>query len=46
MPAPPGTARLTHFTIVVPDDEERRRIATAVGGELRDPSENAFTLVT
>ena len=45
-PAPPGTARLNHFTIVVPDDEERRRIATAVGGELRDPSENAFTLVT
>jgi catechol 2,3-dioxygenase len=45
-PAPPGTARLTHFTIVVPDDEERRRIATAVGGELRDPSGNAFTLVT
>ena len=45
-PAPPGTARLTHFTIVVPDDEERHRIATAVGGELRDPSGNAFTLVT
>ncbi len=45
-PAPSGTARLTHFTIVVPDDEERDRIAAAVGGELRDPSGNAFALVT
>jgi catechol 2,3-dioxygenase len=43
-PAPPGTARLTHFTIVVPDREERDRIAAAVGGDLRDPSGNAFAL--
>ena len=45
-PAPPGPARLTHIPIVGPDDEEPRRVATAVGGALRDPSENAFTLVT
>jgi hypothetical protein len=41
-----GTARLLHFTIVVPDGDERDRITEAVGGELRDPSGNAFELVT
>jgi catechol 2,3-dioxygenase len=45
-PAPVGMARLTQFTIVVPDDDERARIVEAVGGELRDPSGNAFALVT
>ena len=45
-PAPAGTARLTHFTIVVPDEDERDRIVEAVGRELRDPSGNAFDLVT
>ena len=45
-PAPEGTARLTRFTIVVPDGGERDRIVRAVGGELRDPSGNAFTVVT
>jgi catechol 2,3-dioxygenase len=43
-PAPEGTARLTEFTIVVPDAHEGERIATAVGGEFRDPSGNAFVL--
>ena len=44
--APAGTARLRHFTIVVQDAAERDRIAQAVGGELRDPSGNAFELVS
>ncbi len=43
-PAPAGTARLTRFTIVVPDADEADRIAQAVGGELRDPSGNTFVL--
>jgi catechol 2,3-dioxygenase len=43
-PAPGGTARLVRFAIVVPDAGERDRIASAVGGELRDPSGNAFEL--
>ena len=43
-PAPAGTARLTHFTIVVPDADEGQRIAAAVGGDFRDPSGNAFVL--
>jgi catechol 2,3-dioxygenase len=43
-PAPEGTARLNRFTIIVADEEERDRIAGAVGGELRDPSGNAFAL--
>ncbi len=43
-PAPAGTARLTRFTIVVPDAREADRIAEAVGGELRDPSGNTFVL--
>ena len=42
--APAGTARLTHFTIVLPDADERDRIVKAVGGELRDPSGNVFEL--
>ncbi len=45
-PAPEGTARLVRFTIVLPDDAERARIVEAVGGELRDPSGNAFELAT
>ncbi len=44
--APAGTARLLHFTIVVPDADERDRVAGAVGGDLRDPSGNAFVLAT
>jgi catechol 2,3-dioxygenase len=43
-PAPEGTARLTQFTIVVPDAHEGERIAAAVGGEFLDPSGNAFVL--
>ena len=42
--APEGTARLTQFTIVVPDAATAERIASAVGGEFRDPSGNAFVL--
>jgi catechol 2,3-dioxygenase len=45
-PAPAGTARLLHFTIVVPDGDERARISEAVGGRSLDPSGNAFELAT
>ena len=56
-PAPPGTARLRHATVVFPDAAERDRVATrveAVGLEpepreaallVRDPSGNALLLV-
>ncbi|HEX7627148.1 MAG TPA: VOC family protein [Gaiellaceae bacterium] len=43
-PPPDGTARLQHFTIVVPGEDERARVLERVGGELRDPSGNAFEL--
>jgi catechol 2,3-dioxygenase len=43
-PAPAGFARLIDFSIVVPDAHEGNQIAEAVGGELRDPSGNAFVL--
>src|SRR3954447_23781906 len=43
--APAGTARLLRYTIVVPDATERDRITEALGGDLRDPSGNAFELV-
>jgi catechol 2,3-dioxygenase len=46
-PAPPGTARLLHFTIVVPDEAERDRVCERVGlDEARgtDPSGNPFVL--
>jgi catechol 2,3-dioxygenase len=51
-PAPEGTARLRHLTIVVPDEAERDRLAAAVGGAeeredgvlVRDPSGNGLLL--
>ena len=51
-PAPEGTARLHHLTIVVPDEAERDRLAAAVGGAeeredgvlVRDPSGNGLLL--
>jgi catechol 2,3-dioxygenase len=43
-PAPAGSACLQHFTIVVPDADERDRVTEAAGGTLRDPSGNAFVL--
>jgi catechol 2,3-dioxygenase len=44
-PAPEGTARLLRFTIVVPNDEELKRVAERIGGtEVRDPSGNLLTL--
>jgi catechol 2,3-dioxygenase len=44
-PAPAGTARLLHFTIVLPDDAEVERVAERIGGtEVRDPSGNALVL--
>jgi catechol 2,3-dioxygenase len=44
-PAPEGTARLLRFTIVVPDEEELRRVAERIGGtEVRDPSGNPLVL--
>jgi len=51
-PAPKGTARLRHLTIVVPDETERDRLAAAVGEAeerddgllVRDPSGNAILL--
>jgi catechol 2,3-dioxygenase len=45
--APPGTARLLHFTIVVPDEAERDRVQERLGvDEPRgvDPSGNTFVL--
>jgi len=56
-PAPPGSATLRHATIVLPDGDERDRVAARVadaGGEpeptdggvlVRDPSQNALLLV-
>jgi catechol 2,3-dioxygenase len=44
-PAPEGTARLLRFTIVLPDEEERDRVAERIGGtEVRDPSGNLLEL--
>ena len=44
-PAPEGTARLLRFTIVVPDEDERQRVAERIGGtEVRDPSGNPLVL--
>jgi catechol 2,3-dioxygenase len=44
-PAPEGTARLLRFTIVLPDEEERERVAERIGGtEVRDPSGNPLVL--
>jgi catechol 2,3-dioxygenase len=55
-PAPPGTARLLHATIVLPDEAERDRLAARVADEgqepevredgvlVRDPSQNAILL--
>jgi catechol 2,3-dioxygenase len=53
-PAPPGTARLHHATIVLPDEAERDRLATAAdeveeredGLLVRDPSGNGILLST
>jgi catechol 2,3-dioxygenase len=53
-PAPPGTARLRHATIVLPDEAERGRLAAAAGGAeeredgllVRDPSGNGILLRT
>jgi catechol 2,3-dioxygenase len=43
--APEGTARLLRYTIVLPDDEEARRVAEQIGGtEVRDPSGNRLVL--
>jgi catechol 2,3-dioxygenase len=46
-PAPPGTASLRRFTIVVPDDAERAAVAGRLGGGdlFEDPSGNPFVLV-
>jgi len=44
-PAPEGTARLLRFTIVLPDEGERQRVAERIGGaEVRDPSGNPLVL--
>jgi catechol 2,3-dioxygenase len=55
-PAPPGTARLLHATVVLPDADERDRVAARVaetgqepeeheeGLLVRDPSQNAILL--
>ena len=53
-PAPEGTARLHHLTVVLPDAAERDRLAAAVGGGeeredgllVRDPSGNSLLLAT
>jgi catechol 2,3-dioxygenase len=45
LPAPEGTARLLRYTIVVPDEEERDRVAERIGGaEVQDPSGNTVAL--
>jgi len=44
--APEGTARLGQFTIVLPDEAERERIARLVGDDPHDPSGNRFVLST
>jgi catechol 2,3-dioxygenase len=47
-PAPDDTARLLHYTVVVPDDAARDEIASRVeigaAGFARDPSGNAFVI--
>jgi len=44
-PAPPGTAGLRRFTVVLPDTEELERVAERLGGvEARDPSGNHVVL--
>lgn len=46
-PAPEGTARLLRFTVVVPNDEERERVAHRIGGtEVVDPSGIPLVLAT
>ena len=57
-PPPPDEAALRHFTIILPDQEERERVAdrlrrlghasqeTAAGLITRDPSENQLVLAT
>jgi catechol 2,3-dioxygenase len=43
--APEGTARLIRFTIVLPDEAEKDRVAERIGGpEVLDPSGNPLTL--
>lgn len=44
-PAPPGSAALRRFTVVVPDGDELERVAARLGGvEGRDPSGNLVVL--
>ena len=44
-PAPPGSATLRRFTVVVPDGHELERVAARLGGrEARDPSGNLVVL--
>ncbi|HEX5174414.1 MAG TPA: VOC family protein [Gaiellaceae bacterium] len=44
-PAPEGTARLLRFTITLPDEAERDRVAERIAGtEVRDPSGNRLVL--
>jgi catechol 2,3-dioxygenase len=44
-PAPPGSATLRSFTVVVPDEEELERVAARLGGlSGRDPSGNPVVL--
>jgi catechol 2,3-dioxygenase len=44
-PAPPGTARLLGYTIVLPEDADREALQTRLDGESSDPSGNRFLLV-
>ena len=45
--APEGYARLTQFTVVLPDEASRNALAARVGGaEVRDPSGIPITLTT
>ena len=44
-PAPPGTATLQHFTILLPDEAARDAAAERVGGtRVADPSGNTLVL--
>ena len=44
-PAPPGSARLRRFTIVVPDEEELARVEARLGGLFAtDPSGNPLSI--
>jgi len=46
-PAPPGTARLPRFTVVLPDRSELDRVAERIGGETTtDPSGNTLVLAS